>query len=275
LTEQIVKTLEGLNIKGIQVTIDGMQDEHNKTRIHKTNADSFSIIVNNIDKFFQRYNKLGSISLNIRVNLAKNSDYVKKFLEVYIYFRKKYQYENLFISPGFIEDIKANGYQDNEFDRTSIKDFYQTLMGMGLYDFSLYPENRNYECAIRSEYDFVIGPKGELYSCWENIGYQENVVGYLSEKGDIIVTNELYYYRYMVDNDYLHNAECRDCFFFPVCSGGCPEKRLRNKHNNACFDVCVLQKGFMNEILDLHYEIKNKLQWIQKQTETETETETK
>jgi len=67
-----------------------------------------------------------------------------------------------------------------------------------------------------------------------------------------------HFFRYLVDADFLNDEICLDCFFFPICTGRCPEKRIRNKHCNACFDTCAIQKNAIEEILDLHYEVKMK-----------------
>jgi uncharacterized protein len=66
------------------------------------------------------------------------------------------------------------------------------------------------------------------------------------------------------DADYLTDETCNNCFFFPICNGGCPEKRIRNKHSNAQFDMCILQKDDMENMLDIHYEVKQKINSINK-----------
>ena len=257
LTKEVVEQLPQLNITRLQVTIDGLETEHNQTRIHKTDNNSFQKIINNLDFFFEKYNKPDDISINIRVNLARNSNYVKKFLEVYSFLRQRYKNENFYISPGFIEDIKMNGKNIScEFDKAALKDFYTTMVAAGLTNFSMYPRNYPYECAVRSPNCFVIGPSGELYSCWENIGHKTNIIGHLDEKGIPIIDNETALLRYFTGADYLSDNECQECFAFPICTGGCPEKRIRNKYDNAQFNVCSLYKENIDDMLDLHYSTK-------------------
>ena len=259
MTKEKIQQFEELNIRFLQVTIDGLKEEHNLTRIHKKKPDSFSKIIHNMDNFYSIYNKKDSISINVRVNLEKKKDYLKKFIEVHDYLRNRYPYKNLYISPGFIEDIKSNGATLScEFDRATAKNFFIDIIKMGYTEYSLYPSNLNFDCAVKSGNNFVIGPEGELYSCWENIGFKEYITGYLNDKGLPVITNEEAYFRYLTDADYLNEPECLNCFFFPICNGGCPEKRIRNKHNNACFDTCAIQKNAIEELLDLHYEIKQK-----------------
>ena len=260
MTKEKIEQFKNLHITYVQVTVDGLEEEHNLTRIHKEGKNTFVKIIENIDAFFSIYNQENSVALNIRVNLDRTKDYVKKFIEVYSFFKSRYPYKNLFISPGFIEDIRANGFNTNcEFDRAAIKDFFKELIQAGVMEYSLYPKNKIYECAVRSKTDFVIGPTGEIYSCWENIGHKESIVGQLNDKGIPEINNETSYYRYLADADYLTDEACLNCFFLPICNGGCPEKRIRNKHCNAQFDNCIVQKDDMENILDLHYDVKQKI----------------
>jgi uncharacterized protein len=261
MNREKIEQFKELDISRVQITLDGLQEEHNLTRIHKTDADSFSKIISNMDTFFEVYNNRETVSLNVRVNLDRTKDYLRKFIEVYKFLRKRYPFNNLFISPGFIEDIKSNGFNIScEFDKASVKNFFVDLVKIGLTEYSLYPENQVFDCAVKSANSFVIGPTGELYSCWENIGFNEYITGFLNEEGLPVITNNESFFRYLIDADFLNDQTCLDCFFFPICTGGCPEKRIRNKHCNACFDICAVQKNAIEEILDLHYEVKLKKQ---------------
>lgn len=259
MTKEKIEQFDRLHITFIQVTVDGLEEEHNLTRIHKQGKNTFTKIIENLDTFFNIYNQRNTIAMNIRVNLDRRKDYLKKFLEVRSFFKKRYSHDNLFVSPGFIEDIKANGFNATcEFDRASIKDFYKELIKSGLSGYSLYPKNQINECAVRSQTNFVIGPKGEIYTCWENIGHEKFIIGQLNDKGMPEIENESFYLRYLTDADYLTEEACTSCFFFPICNGGCPEKRIRNKHYNAQFDTCIIQKDDMEDILNLHYEAKQR-----------------
>lgn len=259
MTKEKIDLFKELYITFVQVTVDGLEEDHNLTRIHKQGKNTFAKIVENLDIFFNVYNQENSVAMNIRVNLDRNKNYLKKFVDVYSFFKHRYPYKNLFISPGFIEDVKSNGFNTScGFDRSAIKDFFKELAQIGIFEYSLYPKNQILECAVRSQTDFVIGPRGEIYSCWENIGHDEFVVGHLNDNGVPEIKNETAYIRYLADADYLTDDACNQCFFFPVCNGGCPEKRIRNKHCGACFDTCAVQKDDMESILDLHYEAKIK-----------------
>ncbi|MDR1757340.1 MAG: SPASM domain-containing protein [Bacteroidales bacterium] len=213
LTKNVIEQMPAMNVYLTQVTIDGLKEQHNKTRMHVKDTNSFDKII-----------------------------------------------ENLFISPGFIEDIKGDkkGSVKCEFDTTAIKDFYKEMFLRKVTNYSVYPRNIVNECAVRSPNSFSIGPKGELYSCWENIGYKEHIIGQVDKDGKVFITKELEYLRYMLCADYLDDPKCLKCFFFPICSGGCPEKRIRNEFCGANFDNCSMHKKHLEELLDFHYYKKYK-----------------
>jgi uncharacterized protein len=119
----------------------------------------------------------------------------------------------------------------------------------------LYPPSYRYECAIRNPYHLTIGPEGEIYKCWNDVGNKEKIVGNLIDKE---VTNKTLLTRYYVAGDALDSEECKQCFHFPVCGGGCPYVRIENEFNNANIDTCDYMKGNLQEFLELHYDFKKR-----------------
>jgi uncharacterized protein len=255
LSKDKINELIDLGIDYVQITIDGLKEEHDKTRIHKTQDSTFARIVDNIDTFFKIYPNSDKIGLNIRVNLNKEEDYIKKFVDIHRYLKERYIYSNLYISPGFIDDISVEGFNKScGFDRNQLKEFYLLLSTKyNLHEYSIYPANIVNECAIRSPYSFTIGPQGELYTCWENIGKGEYIVGAITENGMPIINDINVFNKYIGGSDYLDDKICTDCFFFPICNGGCPEKRLLNEYKGTSFDVCSVQKENIEEILENQY----------------------
>lgn len=138
-----------------------------------------------------------------------------------------------------------------------VKDFYLDLNRKYKIDaYSIYPKTRLTECAIRSPHNYIIGPEGELYTCWEHVGEESYRLGKIANNGDVVITNENLYYKYKNGADFLEDRKCLGCFFFPVCDGGCPEKRILNEYSGTNFELCCIQKDYVEEILDNHYKQK-------------------
>lgn len=60
--------------------------------------------------------------------------------------------------------------------------------------------------------------------------------------------------KFISGNDPTLDAKCKNCLFLPVCGGGCPGKRIKNKYGyqyNLCtyFNTGDEMKNFLN----IHY----------------------
>ena len=108
-------------------------------------------------------------------------------------------------------------------------------------------------CSARNINSLVIGPEGELYKCWEEVGRKEYVVGNLA---DTSYNRELML-KYTTGIDQLDDNKCVDCGLLPICDGGCPRVRMLNKYEGRHLETCHLLKDGMDELLYCHYLSKN------------------
>lgn len=100
----------------------------------------------------------------------------------------------------------------------------------------------------------AIGPSGELYKCWNDVGKPEKVYGSITGG----TTNEELLLEYLMDADPFDDPKCRKCILLPVCSGGCPYDRIQTQKNGES-DTCPLIKNHMDDYLWFHYLAKAKL----------------
>ena len=82
---------------------------------------------------------------------------------------------------------------------------------------------------------FLIGPEGELYKCWNDIGKEEKVIGTVDSKK---LKHTSLLLKYLLHSSSF-NEECRECKVFPVCEGGCGYDRYRNRFEGGRFSVCT------------------------------------
>ena len=88
--------LPSLDIKSIQITIDGTENLHNSRRFLKSGKGTFKKIVENIE-LLQKL--VPQIRISIRVNIDQTNK--QEFISVYNFFKER-QYPNLIVSPGFV-----------------------------------------------------------------------------------------------------------------------------------------------------------------------------
>jgi uncharacterized protein len=115
---------------------------------------------------------------------------------------------------------------------------------------SFYPASQFGGCTADHSNGFIVGPKGELYKCWVDVGKTDRVIGHINdEKINLSLVSE-----YVVGTDMYNDQKCLSCFLFPVCDGGCPLIRLEDKLNNTGYDVCPINPSDITIMLDTFYE---------------------
>lgn len=209
--------LKELKISAIQVTIDGLEEVHNIRRPHKCNNDSFQRIIQNMDDLFIIYPE---VAVGFRVNVDKSNEF--DYHKIYRYLKERYGKYNINIHPGYVTDDFSAEQNNCCFEMDEVNKFILAQYDDHDIPISLYPRPLFGECSARHITSFVIGPYGELYKCWNDIGIKDKTIGTVK---DLSLSNELLL-KYLLDNDPLSNLECENCFCFPICEGGCPYKRI-------------------------------------------------
>lgn len=247
LTPDVVSCLEELKISMIQITLDGLADSHDKKRCLKSGAPTFDRIIRNISYCIEN---APSVRIMIRVNIDANN--MDDYLMVYDYFVSK-GIKCVDVVPGFIVD-REHDIPTCAFNNKQIVNFMCTLFhNHHIKPISFFPSIMRNSCSARNINSLVIGPEGELYKCWEEVGRKEYVVGNLA---DTSYNRELML-KYTTGIDQLDDNKCVDCGLLPICDGGCPRVRMLNKYEGRHLETCHLLKDGMDELLYCHYLSKN------------------
>lgn len=109
---------------------------------------------------------------------------------------------------------------------------------------SFFPSHKSKGCTATSISSYVIGPEGELYQCWEHVGKEEYIVGSIT-KG---LTNPGLVARYMLDGTAFADEKCHKCGLLPICSGGCPDRRIK-AIGDGSGNLCDILSHGDNEVL--------------------------
>lgn len=70
---------------------------------------------------------------------------------------------------------------------------------------------------------YIVDPKGDLYTCWSNIGLKQFSIGNLTT-GTKLESN------YINWLSVKYPEKCKECKLLPVCQSGCPYNIV---HNNT------------------------------------------
>ena len=196
--------------------------------------------------------------LHIRVNVDSRNE--EEFAQVYQYFKNKYPKDfgkRISVYPGFVkgdDHPQSSCFFDTERQGVFLAKMYREH---GIVPLSIFPQRCSQSCTLTKRNSFVVGPDGELYKCWDDVGMPEQVVGTLDMANN---WNAPLIAQGMVEASYLDDPECKQCLYFPICNGGCHRVRLKNLHSENKHSTCTYFKGNLEQLLELYYEQKKAAQ---------------
>lgn len=224
------KNLKGLGLESCQITLDGSEEQHNKTRFQQVKIGSYSIIVHKIHIAVE----LG-IKIVLRINYTKDNLssihlILDDFKDLPIEKRKLI---TLSMNKVWQETNNDLANEVNKFINASRK------FGFTIPDALLSDHVRN-SCYADKINEAVINYDGKVYKCNARDFTEERQEGFLNDKGDIN-WNELHSKRIEMRT---RNKRCEQCSIFPICGGGCSQIALEK----AGKDYCIGKTGIEETI---------------------------
>ena len=251
--ESYLDLLTEFNFKRLQITIDGVGELNNRRRIHKSGAGTYERILKNISLALER-----GLKIDMRVNVGR---------------------ENLHGMKDLLDDLKAHGFLDKENFSYYLKATNDDLNPQNnITEFDIIHElekigfttqevsklhgqyEKNYENLNRlfnketywsfspaycgSEQGMlVIDPFGNLYACWDFVGKDDKVVGFVDKSAKRYALNFESAKWKTRTVDLMENCvKCPYCF---ICQGGCAA-RAEFEHGNWFREDCGESKELFN-----------------------------
>lgn len=249
LDDATIQKLIKYQVKGIQITVDGPPEIHDKRRVNKKGETTFPIILENINKLLATNN----IEVVLRINVDKTNDQqVEELIDI---LDKRLVSKNIRITFGQVtaytdacKSIEDSCYNNTEF-AGKLLEYYKILQKYGFdsYNQFPYPEVKLNYCCAELMNSFVVDPDGYLYKCWNEVGNIKSAVGNIREDSFDITG---YKNGGWLKRNPLNAAKCKDCTILPVCMGGCPYNDVALKQEN----VCDLIKYNVKNVMLTYYE---------------------
>lgn len=236
LTEENAKFLQETKVRDGQVTLDGFEETNNKRRIALNGSNSFKTILKNVNVACTYF------AIVIRINIDNNNKHEIKNLISYLYNDLDYKNNkkiSITLAPvsGYESTLPLDEYYN------FFRDIYDDYMINSKVQ-KFYPVPLSFACGALCKDSYVIGPEGEVYKCWEEIGNKDLTIGTV----DNLCDNCERCQQYLKD---FWPKECEECSYLPMCHGGCPIKRLDN--NNK--PICAPQTKAIDIYLKKYYEL--------------------
>lgn len=252
LTDDIIADLDRLRIGLMQITLDGGRETHNGRRYLVDGGPTYDVILENLDHVMKSGYK-GKIHIRCNIDTRNSSDFAKVYRSLHEKYPEDFRSGRILVYPGI---VKGEGHPDAScfFDPDAMAQFAEeSLRRDGIQPLSVFPRRASYGCTLNCRNSYVVGPEGELYKCWDFIGMKDRIIGSIDGKtpwdaGQIA--------RGIVGCSYFDSPECRECFYFPMCDGGCQKIRLLNLEDGGDRNCCSYFKGHLEDLLELHYEWK-------------------
>ena len=240
VTENVLQTLPSLHLTHIQISLDGLGEDHDKTRRYKSGKPSFSDIEHNIDAI------LSNTSIKLVLRVGVDNTHPDSYLKVFDYMNKKYPQA---IAEKRVE-IGANIIQNRTgFDKESICLSDQQLFDKEKFDlchdncFKTSLPGLSMPCMYKKPASIAIDSLGLIYPCMELLGHTEKSIGN-------IVTGEISFSKradLLFNNNAFDDEECLKCNMFPICGGGCPKDRDNFKNDKSAY--CTFYKKYLADLL--------------------------
>lgn len=98
-----------------------------------------------------------------------------------------------------------------------------------------------------------------MYRCWEHVGKNDKIISFI---GGNETYNSRLYSDFMIKGNCFSDPKCEKCGFLPICSGGCPDKRIDNKFNGGRNNLCLIyydeDRKSLSDLLFQYYLLNGK-----------------
>ncbi len=242
LDERKCNILKNYKIDNIQITIDGNRDFHNKSRVHKEGIPTFDRIIGNIENVFTY---IPSCHVTVRVNLREENRY--QFPVLYNELKKRWGNNNYSFDLALVNDINNScnvACLPNKAKVSLMKELYEKYSIRDIHT-TISPQIGG--CTATCVNSFIIGPEGEIYKCWVDVGKPQKVISSIFDnklRNTILPS-------YIVGSDMFSDKKCHDCAFLPLCDGGCVVRRYNQYHGGEEYDSCPLDKEDFYDLLEM------------------------
>lgn len=251
LTDEVIKSLEPLCIRRLQITLDGRREIHDSRRHLADGGPTYDVIIKNIERCRDLDPKL-RIAVRVNIDKTNRDDFIEIYKELIAL-----RLPNIEIYPGIVQtdgevtssDIRQSASPCDVCDREEVVRFLVGLYNEhGLRYIDFFPKARMSMCTARNISSFVIGPEGEVYDCWNDVGDETKIVGKIGETA----SNMKLHLQYIAGASQFEDEECLKCVLLPVCNGGCQRNRIKD-NNKKEKSSCMLAKDHLEDFLYMHY----------------------
>ena len=232
ITEEVIKKFDDWHIHAVQITLDGYGKTYEERKAYCSEPNAFKKIIEILKSLLNK-----KINVSIRLNYDdQNIKSILKLIDFLDVELNAEQKQHVQTYPAKLEYVQSCSVCNTQADKNYLKILKKLHKANICKNFKqLNLKYRFAHCLVNSEYNYIIGASGDIYKCNEHVDEKDHKVGSVFE--GIKRKNEL-------NTEY--GEDCKNCKFFPICQGGCPQ------HRGDSFAKCQIEKYVLEDILKLY-----------------------
>jgi len=250
LTKDTFLELYKVGIRAYQITLDGLEKDHNKLRPLYNGKGTFKKIITNLENISSISNL--EYRIVIRVNFNENSN-----IDEFIQKIKTYNFTNdkrfsFIFRPIQTEWNNKSNEVACKIQPTNLQlEYEKKAIENNLINgnYILYKDIGSLSCYASRENALIIYPDMSIRKCSIALDDEINIVGYIDEQSNLIKNKN--WNLWTLNKNSIHNkAECLTCSFNPQClSSACPLKFIKSKEI-ICPDNIYYLEELSNQIIN-------------------------
>ena len=252
LTKERAEKLLSIGITAFQITLDGMEETHNRLRPHISAKDSWATIVNNLQHMKQL-----DYMFNVKVRINYDLDVLDNIEEFHNFIKNNLDKRFRVFHHAI---CKWGGVRDDELSVVdpNVVEFIDVDLVKNAIDIGLEPEMSFYfasfggrVCYANRPYFYIITWDRKLRKCtFTDSTYDENnVVGKLLHGGRFDIDSKKALNFVMPDYPKMVQKGCFDCFVLPICQGSSCGLRALERNE----PICVAEKANIDDVILQEY----------------------
>jgi len=258
LDVDIFKKFIDLNLNSFQITLDGLEDDHNKLRpLSNSNEGSYKLILDNLINISLLPSSF-KFKIMVRVNFNNSSATRNKRDKVLAKFYKLFGNDERFsyiFRPIGDYASSNNKKVENEVlclhdSQNSIQKLYENeaiSLGLNIAEFGMYFGNGSAVCYAGKKNHFVIDSNMKVKKCTVALDDPINMVGTIEKNGNFMENKN---YILWVQDDLYRNINCSSCFFISQCqSNNCKLKTIKNFMPTCPSEIIANEEQISNELI--------------------------
>ncbi|TRU69792.1 MAG: SPASM domain-containing protein [Microcystis viridis Mv_BB_P_19951000_S69] len=237
-------------ISWLQITLDGIPQEHDQRRIYADGKGSYEKIAQNITRALD----LG-VKVSVRMNIDRNN--VNKLPDLadeivargWDKYKGFHAYTAVVTASNAKTEVKTTlNSWELDLQLNSLRQEHPNMRvierpddGLMVRVREIFAENREPINSFKASFCgahnkmYVFDPFGDIYACWEKTGDPKIRIGHITEDSQVILNEELN--QTWRNRTIISNPVCRKCRYSFSCGGGCAVSAMNHQgkfYTNYC-----------------------------------------